>query len=72
MTTPIKDKKTMTVMTHLFSNLMIKFEFSRILHPDNRMKFKSKVIEHLSQQLGVKKTYFPSPTTSQWKVRVFT
>ena len=57
---PIKDKKTVTVATHLFSDIMKKFGFPRILHSDNGMEFKSKLIEYLSQLLGIKKTYiFP-------------
>ena len=56
MTSPIKDKKKMTVATHLFSDIMLKFGFPRILHSDSGTEFKSKLIEHLSQQLGIKKT----------------
>ena len=48
MAIPIKDKKTMTVATHLFSD-MLKFGFLRILHSDNGMEFKSKLIEYLTQ-----------------------
>ena len=58
MTTPLKDKKMMTVANHLFSDIMLKFGFPRILHSHNDMEFKSKLIENLSQQLGMKKTYF--------------
>ena len=58
MTTPIKDKKTMMVETHLFSDIMLKFGFPRILYSDNGMKFKSKLIEHLSQHLGIKTLIF--------------
>ena len=57
MTTPIKDKKMMTAANHLFSDIMLKFGFSRILHSDNGMEFKSKLIENLSQQFGKEKTY---------------
>ena len=50
----------MTVVTHLFSDIMLKFVFPGILHSDNGTEFKSKLIKHLSQQLGIKKTYiFP-------------
>ena len=56
-TAPIKVKKTMMVVTHLFSDIMLKFGFPRILHSDNGTEFKTKLIEHLSQQLGIKKTY---------------
>ena len=45
---PIKDKKTMTVVTHLFSDIMLKFGFSILLNSDNGMEFKSKLIEYLS------------------------
>ena len=62
MTSPIKDKKTTTVVTHLFSDIMLKFGFPRILHSENGSEFKSKLIEHLSQQLGIKKTYIPLVT----------
>ena len=41
MSTPIKDKKKMTVANHLFSDIMLKFGFPRILHSDNGMEFKS-------------------------------
>ena len=37
--TPIKDKKTMTAVTHLFSDIMLKFRFPRILHSDNGIEF---------------------------------
>ena len=72
MMTPIKDKKTTTVLAYLFLDIMLKFGFSRILHSDNGTEFKSKLIEYLSQQLGIKKTYFPSPPTNQQKIRIFT
>ena len=36
---------------------MLEFGFPKILHSDNGTEFKSKLIEHLSQQLGIKKTY---------------
>ena len=49
----------MTVATHLFSDIMLKFGFPRILHTDNGTEFKSKLIEHLPQQLGIKKDIFP-------------
>ena len=57
MTTPVPHKKKMTVAIHLFSEIMLKFDFPRTLHSDNRTEFKSKCIEHLKQQLGIKKTY---------------
>ena len=59
MMTPIKDKETTTVVTHLFSDIMLKFSFPRILHSDNGTEFKSKLIEYLSQQLGIKRLIFP-------------
>ena len=50
----------MTVETQLFLDIMLKFQFPRILHSDNGTEFKSKLIEYLSQQLGINKTYiFP-------------
>ena len=66
MTTPIADKMTSTVATHLFSEILLKFRFPRILHSDNRTEFKSKLIEHLTKQPGIKKNlYFPPATPSQ-------
>ena len=56
MTIPIKDKKTMTVVAQLFSDIMIKFGFPSILDSKYGTEFKSKSIEHLSQQLDIKKT----------------
>ena len=57
MTTPIKDKNTLAVVTHLFLDIMLQFGFPRILHSDNGTEFKSKLIEYLSTQPGIKKTY---------------
>ena len=71
MTTPIPDKKTSTVAIHLFPDIMLKFKFPRILHSDNGTEFKSKLIEHLAQQLGIKKTYIP-PTPVKQKNRIVT
>ena len=48
-TTPMKDKKTTTVVNHLFMDIMLKCGFLRILHSDNGMECKSKLIENLSQ-----------------------
>ena len=59
MTTPIPDKKTSTVAIHLFSEILLKFCFPRILNSYNGTEFKSKLIEHLTQQLGIKKPIFP-------------
>ena len=58
MTTPIKDKKMMTVRNY-FSDIMLKFGFPRILHSDNDKKFKYKFIENLSQQIGIKRHISP-------------
>ena len=52
MTTPITDKKTVRVARHLFSGILLKFGFPRILHSDNGTELKSKLIEHLGQQLS--------------------
>ena len=54
---PIDDKKTMTVANHLFSDIMLKCGFPRILHSDNGTDFKSRLIENLSQKLGIRKTF---------------
>ena len=60
MTTPIKDKKMMTVADHLCLDIMLQFGFPRILHSDNGTEFKSKLIENLFQQLGIRKTFISS------------
>ena len=52
----------MTVAIHLFLEIMFKFSFPQILHSDNRIEFKSKLIANLSQQLSIKKTFI-SPNT---------
>ena len=57
MTTLIPDKKTSTVALHLFLEILLTFGFPRILHSENGTEFKSKLIEHLAQQIGIKKTY---------------
>ena len=61
MTTPTKNKKT-TAATDLFLDSMLKFGFPRKLNSDNGTEFKSKLIEHLSQQLGIKRLIFPLAT----------
>ena len=43
----------------LFSKIFLKFGFPRILHSDNGTEFKLKLIEHLMQQLGIKKMDIP-------------
>ena len=43
---------------------MLKCGFPRILHSDNGIECKSKLIENLFQQLGIKKTYV-SPSHPQ-------
>ena len=65
LTTPIPNKNISTVAINLFSDIMLKFRFSRILHSDNGTEFKPKLIEHLTQQLGIKKTYIPPTILSQ-------
>ena len=62
---PISNKKTTTVAVQLFSEIFLNFSFPRILYSDNRAEFKSKLIEHLAQQLGVKKTYILPTILSQ-------
>ena len=57
MMTPIRDKNTVSVANHLFADIMLKFDFHRILHLDNGVEFKSKLMENLSQQLGTGKTF---------------
>ena len=70
MTTPIPDKKTATVAIHLFSEIMLKFGFPRISHSGNGVEFKSKLTEHLTHQLCIKKTYISLTCPSQWKIRI--
>ena len=55
MTIPLLDKKTVAVAIHLFLQIMLKFSFPRILHSYSGTKFSSKLIDHLSQQSGIKK-----------------
>ena len=46
-------------------DITLKFSFPRKLNSDNGMEFQSKLIEYLSQQCGIKKTFIsPSPPTS--------
>ena len=66
MTTPIKDIKTKSEGNHLFLDIMLKFGFPRILHSDNGMEFKSKLMEHLTEHLGIRKTFI-SPHDLQAK-----
>ena len=54
MMTPIKDKNTSTVATHLLLDIMLKFGFPRIQHSDNGTEFKVKLIECLSQHVDIK------------------
>ena len=63
-TTPIRNKKIMSVANHLLADIMLKFGFPRILHLDNVVEFKSKLVENISQQLGIKKTFI-SPHNPQ-------
>ena len=56
MTALISDKKTSAVAVHLFLEIFLTFSFPGMLHSDNGKEFKSKLIEHLMQQLGVKNT----------------
>ena len=53
MITPIKNKIT-SVVNHLFANIPLKWGFPRILHSDHGVEFKSKLMESLSQQLGIR------------------
>ena len=57
MTKPIPNNKIATVAIHLFLEIMLKFSFPRILHSNSGTEFRSKLIEHLAQQLGIKQTY---------------
>ena len=56
MITTKPDKWTATVAIHFFLEILFKFGFSRILHSNNRTELKSKLTEHLTQQLNIKKT----------------
>ena len=57
---PYQGQKDNNSSKPLISDIMLKFGFPRILHSDNGMKFKFKLIENLFQQLGIKKTYISS------------
>ena len=57
MTTMIRDKKTTSVANHLFVDITLKWGFPRVLHSDNGVEFKSKCMENLSKQLGIRKTF---------------
>ena len=70
MTTPIPDKRTSTVAIHFFADIMLKFGFPRILDSDNGTEFKSKLIEHLVQQHGIKKTYISPCHTHSKKIEL--
>ena len=65
MTTLITDRKTTSVSNHLFADILLKWGFPRILHSDNGTEFKSKLMENLSQQLGIKKSLFSLITHTQ-------
>ena len=58
MTTLIRDKKAMLVANHLFPD-MLKSGFPRILHLDNGVEFKSKLMENLSTTWYKKNLHFP-------------
>ena len=47
----------MLVINHLFPDIMLKCGFPRILYSDNDVEFKSELMENLSQQLGIRKTF---------------
>ena len=70
MTMPIPDKKTATIAVQSFSEIFLNFGFPRIRHSDNGTEFKSKLIEHLTQQLGVRKPTFLSTIPVKWKIRI--
>ena len=73
MTSPIPNKKTSTIAVKLFLEILLKFGFPRILNSNNGTEFKSKLIEHIMQQLGVKKTYIsPSHPQSNEKLEILT
>ena len=58
MTLSIIDKKTATVVIHLFSDILLKFSFPMIIHSAYRTEFKSKLIEHLTT-VGIKRLISP-------------
>ena len=55
MMTSITDRKTVRLVTYLFLDIMLEFDFPKILHCDNGMEFKSKLTQYLSQQLGIRR-----------------
>ena len=66
-------KKDNNSSNPLILEIMLKFSFPRILHSDNGTEFKSKLIEYLSQQLGIKRLIFPLTThklTENWNLYI--
>ena len=63
----------MTVADHLFLDIMLKVGLPRILHSDNGLEFKSKLIENLSHQLCIKKAYISLTTQKlmeKWNLHI--
>ena len=66
MTTQIRNKSTTSVANYLFADIMLKWGFPRILHLDNGVEFKSKLMENLSQPVGIRTNFhFPLPPCKQ-------
>ena len=57
MTMSLKNKKTMTIANHLVLDIIWKLSFPRILHSNSGTEFKYKLVENLSQKLGIRKTF---------------
>ena len=54
---PNQRQKTIMVANQLFSDIMLKFSFPTILHSHNGTEFKSKFIENLALQRGIRKSF---------------
>ena len=62
----------MTVANHLFSDIMLKFGFPRMLHSGNGTEFKSVHIEKLSQQLGIRNIFISPHHLQGNRTRILT
>ena len=67
MTTPIREKKTMSVAAYLFADIMLKFGFPRILHSDNGVEFNLNLWKTFHSNFIYEKFSFPLTTHKQMK-----
>ena len=72
MTTPHTRQKDLNCShTLIFGKKLLKFSFPRILHSDNGTEFKSKLIEHLTEQVSYQENlYFPHHPQSNRKLEL--